>query len=287
MGLRAWIRIFVCCFAMSANAAPDAVVDAVQMPAWLDRGGRVVPLVPGQEVKSGDRVRTGEGARVYLKLAEGSTVKLGESAQLSFQTSPPENGVFRSAMDVLTGAFRFTTAALQKLRKRDVAIRVGTATIGIRGTDVWGKSSIDSDLVMLIEGDIRVQPAQGAALVMNKPKSVFKSPKGGAGEPLATATEDEFQRRARETDIWPGDGSGRPGGRWSLLLGSFADDRSALAVYDLTRDKGYATKVVVRSNESGTLQYQVVVAGFADQAEAVATASRLKAATGLNAKPIR
>src|SRR2546428_9578137 len=112
-------------FLASAWAAPQAIVEAVQMPAWLDREGRVLPLAPGLEVKNGDRLRTGEGARAYLKLPEGSTVKLGESAQLSFRTEEVP-AVFKAALDVAAGAFRFTTAVLQKLRKRDVSIKVRT-----------------------------------------------------------------------------------------------------------------------------------------------------------------
>ena len=134
-------------------AAPAALVDAVQVPAWRVRGDNTEALAPGMDIQNGDQVRTGPGARAYLKLAEGSTVKLGESAEMNFHSrSLKPQSFFRGALDILTGAFRFTTAQAAKLRKRDVAIRVGTATIGIRGTDVWGKSSGEQDLVMLIEG---------------------------------------------------------------------------------------------------------------------------------------
>ena len=76
------------------------------MPAWLDRGERVLLLTPGLEIKSGDRLRTGEGARAYLKLPEGSTVKLGESAQLTYQTKPVPS-IFTAALEVATCAFQY------------------------------------------------------------------------------------------------------------------------------------------------------------------------------------
>jgi hypothetical protein len=41
----------------------------------------------------------------------------------------------------------------------EVSIRVGTATIGIRGTDVWGKTDKDGDLVALLEGRIDITRA--------------------------------------------------------------------------------------------------------------------------------
>lgn len=277
-------------FVLMLLAAPtwsaNAAIDAVQMPAWLERGDRVLPLAPGLEVKSGDRLRTGEGARAYLKLPEGSIVKLGESAQLTFHAEAAPS-IFKAALDVATGAFRFTTSALQKLRKRDVSIRVGTATIGIRGTDVWGKSDKDNDLVMLIEGHVEVTPAVGEALELKDPMTVFTAPKGGAAAPIMLATPDELKVRARETDIRPGDGSARRGGRWSLLLGSVAEEPSALELYDQVRQAGYAVRIRPRRVESGALQYDVLLSGYANEAEAAAAAARVKASLAIDAKPAR
>ena len=273
-------------FSTLAAAKPDAVVDAVQMPAWLQRGGRQVPLAPGQEIHAGDRVTTGEGARAYLRLGEGSTVKLGASAQFTFERESAEASLFKAAMNVLTGAFRFTTAQVQKLRRRDLAIRVGTATIGIRGTDVWGRAGSKEDLVMLIEGRIEVQPARGDGLVMDQVKAVFTAPRGGAAAPLSQASDEELQARARETDILPGDGAVRGEGRWALLLGSFAEEAAALATYDQARGSGYAARIVIAPGAGG-MGYRVLVPGFAVEAEAAATAVRLRAATGIEARTLR
>ena len=37
-----------------------------------------------------------------------------------------------------------------------MSIRVATVTAGIRGTDLWGKSAADRQIVCLIEGRIEV-----------------------------------------------------------------------------------------------------------------------------------
>jgi hypothetical protein len=53
-----------------------------------------------------------------------------------------ENGLFTAALDVSKGAFRLTTDIFQKFqRQRAINVRTGTVTIGIRGTDVWGRSN--------------------------------------------------------------------------------------------------------------------------------------------------
>jgi hypothetical protein len=65
--------------AQHAAAAPAAVVEGVQMPAWVERavtgGIRRIPLAPGMELRGGDEVKTGAGSRIYIKLAEGSLAR--------------------------------------------------------------------------------------------------------------------------------------------------------------------------------------------------------------------
>src|SRR2546421_1506971 len=84
-----------------AAAQPSAVVEGVQMPAWLEREGKAVPLVPGMTLSAGDQLRTGAGSRLLIKLAEGSLVKLGENARLRLSELAPSKDVFRAAMSVL------------------------------------------------------------------------------------------------------------------------------------------------------------------------------------------
>lgn len=267
--------------------ASTAVIDAVQMPAWLQHDGRKLPLAPGQQVRDGDRVLTGQDARAYIRLPEGSTVKLGAGALLTYQSAPAEKSLFKAALDVATGAFRFTTAAIRKLQKRDVAIHVGTATIGIRGTDVWGRSGKDEDLVMLIEGHVEVKPAQGEALELKEPMAVFTAAKGGAAAPLTLATAEQFQARARETEIMSGDGAARPRGKSSLRLGSFTDEGSALALYDKLRTAGYNARIRPSAADAGEgWNYEVALYGLAGKGEVAAVAARLKAA-GIEAAAAR
>ena len=79
-----------------------------------------------------------------LRLADGSLVKLGENGIMALddlgQTKIKLKDVVTASLDVLSGAFRFTTQALTKFRgERDVKVRLVTITVGIRGTDIWAK----------------------------------------------------------------------------------------------------------------------------------------------------
>ena len=279
------IRVGATLFGLSGSAlaVAPAVVDSVQSPAWVERGERTMALTPGFELKSGDLVRTGAGARAYLKLAEGSTVKLGESAKIKLYSSGlrPEKS-FKGALDVVTGAFRFTTDALQKSKvARDVTIRVSTATAGIRGTDVWGKAGKNTDLVALIEG--RIELTRAGQSYDLAPMSFLEAPHGVAAQvkPLDDAT---LRALARETDIEPGDGSMRKKGRWSLAVGEFADQPAALERYAQISQAGFAVRVTPLAAEEGW-RYALSLRGFASEQEAAAVAARIKTATGLDALP--
>src|SRR2546426_8053096 len=41
--------------ATQAPAAGAAMVEGVQMPAWVERGAQRIPLAPGMELKAGDQ----------------------------------------------------------------------------------------------------------------------------------------------------------------------------------------------------------------------------------------
>src|SRR5882672_7148232 len=100
-----------------AGAAPNVVVEAVQMPAWVERGGAKIPLTPGMELRELDQVRTGANSRLLLLTADGSWIKLGEKGSLAIDSAQMhKDNVFQAALKVAEGAFRFTTDVLKKVR---------------------------------------------------------------------------------------------------------------------------------------------------------------------------
>jgi hypothetical protein len=264
----------------AAIAAAPATVEAVQSPAWRDRDGFTLPLAVGMQLQSGDVVRTGPGARAYLLLAEGSRVKLGEAAQFSLHSRSlqPEK-FFRGALDILSGPFRFTTGRLKKALPRELTIRVATATIGIRGTDLWGRTDQNGDLVALLEGRIEITRA-GQITEMAQPMTYYDAPRGQAAT-VKPLDPEVFRMLARQTEILPGDGAARAKGRWHVRAGSASGEEAALELYDRVRDAGFAARVRPRAAEGGGWRYEVLLPGFASAAEAELAATRLKAATGL------
>jgi hypothetical protein len=257
---------------------PAALVEGVQMPAWLERGGRKTPLVPGVELRAGDRITTGDGSRVLMKLAEGSVVKLGENGTLRIAEIQPGKDVFRAALEVLEGAFRFTTDIVSKARKREVSVSVERVTIGIRGTDFWGRSRAARQIVCLIEGAIQVGAPGEPAVTMNQPRQFYQRDKGKT-LPVGLVEAAQLQQWSQETEIAAGQGAARAGGRFNAELLNSADPKAARELRERLREAGYAAELVQRK-AGGKLTHVVRIRQLPSREEAQALAARLKGKFG-------
>ena len=278
---KAWLAAAALCLAAwQASAAPAAVVEGVQMPAWVDRGGRSYPLAPGMELRSGDQLRTGAESRVLLRFGEGSAVKLGENAALRIVELAPSDNVFRSAMRVLQGAFRFTTAVAVKQRRRDVQVSVATVTLGIRGTDVWGRARDERQIVCLIEGSVEVGAPGETPVTLDQPRQFYRRDQGKT-EPVGFVEPQQLAEWARETEIEAGKGAARSAGRWRVQLLSTPDMRKALALSEQLREAGYASRVIPDKDRETRL-YRVRIQGLATKADAEALVERLREQPGVS-----
>jgi cell division septation protein DedD len=268
-----------------ANAQSAAVVEGVQMPAWVERsegGGpiRKIPVLPGMQLKAGDKLVTGGGSRLQVRLSEGSVVKLGENGSLQLKELEPSKTLFRAALGVLEGTFRFTTDLAAKNRRRDVSISVATVTAGIRGTDLWGKSVPDRQIVCLIEGKIEVGAPNEAPVTMDQPRQFYRREKG-ATQPVGLVEEAQLVEWAKETDIEKGKGAARRGGKWNVNLISAADQAKVLDVYDQVRAAGYGAELFpIKAGEKRL--YVVRIRSLPSKAEAQSLADQLRGKYGVS-----
>ena len=260
-------------------AQPAAVVEGVQMPAWVERSGRTSPVAPGMALQAGDQVRTGAGSRLLVKLAEGSLVKLGENGTLRIAEMAPSKDVFKAALRVFEGAFRFTTDLAAKQRRREVNITVATVTAGIRGTDLWGRSRNQREIVCLIEGRIEVGAEGEQPVVMDQSRQFYVRDNGKT-QPVGLVEPQQLNEWAKETEIERGKGAARLGGKWSVRLASAASQREALAVYDQVRKAGYPAEIVPLK-DADKRSYVVRIRNLPSKAEAVALGEALRGKHGV------
>jgi hypothetical protein len=259
--------------AAAAAQAEVATVEAVQYPAWLERGGASVPLVPGTRLQALDQLRTGDNARVRLKMGEGSAVKLGERARFVIEVAEDRN-IFRAGLAVLAGAFRFTTDKLAN-RKRDVSIRAKSVTVGIRGTDLWGKSNDERDLVCLLEGKISVGAEGHPQVTLDKPLDFYQKPRDGAPS-VASVDPKQLQEWAAETELSPDGAGASVQGRWRVVAAVSPKRDAALAVNRRLRAAGYPSEVVPRDD-----YFAVQVRRLAGEKEARALMAAIRGIEGV------
>lgn len=277
MLLRAGLFAFLFSASTLLQAAPAAVVEGVQLPAWFTRDGKRQPLAVGTELANRDEVSTGVNSRLLLRLGDGSQVKLGENGrlQLADLVQRRRDNFLGATLKVLEGAFRFTTEAVVRARgKRDITVQFPTITAGIRGTDIWGKNLGDKEVLVLIEGRITVARAGDPPLEMKDPLTYLQAPKGAAAT-VTPVPMEQLKAWAAETEIGEGQGAIRKGGRWKLYVASFDNQLSALALYDSLRRDGYPARIQPETKD-GAHVYRVRIAGFPSEQEAGFVGGRLK-----------
>ena len=177
------------------------------------------------------------------------------------------------------GAFRFTTDLAAKQRRRDVNITVATVTAGIRGTDLWGRSRDERQVVCLIEGKIEVGAEGEQAVTMDQPRQFYIRDKGKT-QPLAFVEPQQLNEWAKETEIERGKGAARRGGKWSVQLVSADTQRDALTVYDAVRKAGYPAQID-STKEGDKRSYSVRIRNLPSKAEAAALADQLRGKHGV------
>ena len=258
----------------AATFAQPAVVEGVQYPAWLERNGHAVPLTPGTSLQPQDQLRTGANARVQLKLGEGSAVKLGENARFVIEEVQPR-GIFRATLSVITGAFRFTTDALRKSQKRDIAIKVKNVTAGIRGTDVWGKSTDERDLVCLLEGRVSVGAQGHPQVTLDQRLDFYQKPRDG-DPAVAKVDEKQIAIWSAETEIAQDGPAARLGGKWAVRAATFRMRDGALGLSRQLRANGYPSEVATHEG-----LFVVEVRGLAGDEESRALMANLRGIQGI------
>ena len=164
---------------------------------------------------------TGRGSRALLRMADGSAVKLGENAMLALDDLSEKQGdrarkIVTASLDVVRGAFRFTTGVFAKRQaQRNVKIRVATVTAGIRGTDLWGKSDAQRDIVCLLEGqDFGQSRADGRVHDVGAARFLHRAAQQRSRCPWGPSTRKQLDQWAAETELGTAAGGARRGGRF-------------------------------------------------------------------------
>lgn len=145
------------------NPATDTIgaIAAAEGPVTI--GGQAVTV--DTPLHRGDVIETGDNARALVLLEDDSQFTLGANASFSvddyvFDAARPAAN--RARYSVLRGAFLYASGLMTKTAHPDVKIETHYASIGIRGTVVWG-GPLDGEYGVLVqEGEVSVETDQGS-----------------------------------------------------------------------------------------------------------------------------
>lgn len=268
---------------ISLAAVADSIisVNALNYPAWIERNQQLIPLAPGSELHDGDIIKTGQSGRVWLSMWDGSVVKLGQGAEFKITSVEYEkenyNEVLKATLNVIKGAFRFTTSFFKPKRKsaHQVNIKIGAITAGLRGTDIWGRSTEVEDFVTLLEGSIMVEAEGTASAVLSEPLTLYLKKRGQAPEPLSLVEATSLQKLGQETELSAGEGIASIAGEYELVLMSGQNPDGIQRALRRFQQQGYAVQTMpVEIN--GEQYTRLVLQGFVSPQAASALSYRLK-----------
>jgi hypothetical protein len=125
------------------------------------------PLNAGNPVYRNEMVKTGAQARAELRLADETSLALGENAQVRLDEFVYDKDG-SAIINLVTGALRFISGA--KGHPGKLTIKTPVATIGVRGTDFWAGPIDGVYGVLLLTGKVEVSNS-GGSVTLDTPRT--------------------------------------------------------------------------------------------------------------------
>ena len=197
VALSAWLLLATVLAPTARAQSATTVVEAVQLPAWVERQGQRRPAQPGQQLSDSDKAVTAEGARMLLRLGDRSVIKLGERTEFQIeQLAARQRGTggpseLKATLRLITGVFRYATDYTSKAlgNRRELNLKLSTATVGIRGTDFWSMTDAEHDAVCLFEVHVAVERDARPDIALTQPGAFWVTYTGQPEQPPGQATQ--------------------------------------------------------------------------------------------------
>jgi hypothetical protein len=114
------------------------------------------------DIKMQDLLTTGRDSRLKIILKDGSSIQLGENAELlvdEFVYRPREERAI--TLNALKGALRYISRKMRETSRQDVKIKTPVLNLGVRGTDFWVGPIDGATGVLVLTGKVLVSSKHG------------------------------------------------------------------------------------------------------------------------------
>jgi hypothetical protein len=270
--------------ATAHTVTTSTVVEAIQLPAWVERNGQRRAAEPGVQLRATDKAITAGNARMLLRMSDRSMIKLGENSEFLIETlavrQPQAAGPseLSATLRLVTGVFRYATDYSSKAlgNKRDINLKMATATVGIRGTDFWSMTDAAHDAVCMFEGKVEVMRDDKPGVMLDKPGAFWVVFTGEAEKPAGQATPDQLAKFIGQAEMQPGQGIVLQGGQWRTVAGFMPSGAQANALRTSLQTAGYPADVVAKDGK-----FEVRINQLATREDAEAVLKQLKSNASL------
>jgi hypothetical protein len=145
--------LMVVAFASAATAQSAGEVLAMGGQCFLDAGGRHTPLKIGDAVHVGDAVDVPQGAKLKLRMADGSIIAAASGTHLTIDRFALGGADKRDAkFELASGLLRAVVAKVGEPQKFEVATATGVAAV--RSTDWFIEAKPGSAQVGVLQGEV-------------------------------------------------------------------------------------------------------------------------------------
>ncbi len=262
----------------TAHAAPTAQTRRLQMPVWIERLGQRFPLRPDMELRENDVIETGASGRVWIKFSDESVLKIGSNTRLEIDNLDLDRGSKGTLQGILRfvgGVFRYTAAPADNKTERNLGVRLGTMTVSIRGTDIWGRVDPDISMVCLLEGKINVQPGTDDGFEMGEARTCTNVSKAGKAQAITEVGPQQLKKWVAKTELESGTGLSATDGAWVVNLVSYRNKVAVQNIEQRLRKAGFAVEYATVRVSQKTF-YRLSVPHLESRQEANSLAKRLK-----------
>lgn len=150
--------------AAAQTAGPPAgVVSRIQGAAVAVRNALPRALAVGDAIQIGDVLSTGLDARLEIKMQDDAVFVLGAETAFVVTDYTFGQNTGSATFRVIKGAFLATSGKIAQLSENAMRVQTEIATIGIRGTTVWGRplDGVALQVIMLEGRAVTVENALG------------------------------------------------------------------------------------------------------------------------------
>jgi len=185
-----------------ASAQSIGKADRTEASVTAEQQKDVRALGAGSKIIYNDELKTGAGGRLQATLDDGTQLTLGEKGHLTVDDFVYDPNKAGGSLDikVTKGAFLFVGGKVEHSNGATVAIHTPVATLGVRGTTVWGGPIDGGYGVLVLSGEVWVKTKHGMVDLKQGQGTMIKSATAAAAAPWP---EDRTKRAVASISFKP------------------------------------------------------------------------------------